>query len=99
MGLRAEGALAPAPTRAGAEDPRDAWIGLGFERPVDFARFLADKSLAEQELWVGRLADRAESRGLLDELVETLESTSEEAAVLVAADFAAEARELREVAR
>lgn len=75
--------------RAGIEDPRDGWIALGLERPADFAGFLAGKSLAEQELWIDRLADRAASRGLLDELVEALESAPGEIAALVAADFSA----------
>lgn len=79
----------------GGEDPRDAWIALGLDRPGDFARFLSEKTLAEQELWVGRLADRAESRGLLDELVQALETTPDEVAGLLAADFLAEAEQLR----
>lgn len=84
---------------AGREDPRDAWIALGLDRPADFARFLAGKSLAEQELWVERLADRAEARGLLDELVQALEATPSEVAGLLAADFVAEAGQLRAEAR
>lgn len=79
----------------GVEDPRDAWIALGLERPRDLARFLAEKTLAEQELWVERLADRAESRGLLDELVQALEATPDEVAGLLAVDFLAEADQLR----
>jgi len=84
---------------AGGEDPRDAWIGLGLERPADFARFLSGKTLAEQELWVERLADRAESRGLLDELVQALEATPNEVGGVLAADFRAEAGQLRAASR
>ena len=86
-------------SHGGGEDARDAWIALGLDRPVDFARFLASKSLAEQELWVERLADRAESRGLLDELVQALEASPDEAAGLLAADFRAEADTQRAQAR
>jgi hypothetical protein len=74
---------------AGSGDPRDAWLAVALDRPVDFARFLVDKSLAEQELWVARLSDRAESRGLLDELVQMLEGTEDIAAGVLAADFVA----------
>lgn len=85
--------------RAGGEDPRDAWIGLGLERPADFARFLSGKTLAEQELWVERLADRAESRGLLDELVQALEATPSDVGGVLAADFRAEAGQRRAASR
>ena len=56
-------------------------------------------TLAEQELWVERLADRAESRGLLDELVQALEVAPTEVAGLLAADFEAQAGQLRAEAR
>jgi hypothetical protein len=79
-------------TSAGGEDPRDAWLSRGLERPGEFARFLADKTLAEQELWVSRLADRAEARGLLEELVLSLMASGEENAVWLAKDFSAQAR-------
>lgn len=74
---------------AGSGDPRDAWLAIALERPVDFARFLVNKNLAEQELWVARLSDRAESRGLLDDLVQALEGTEDVAAGVLAADFVA----------
>ncbi|MGB0620627.1 MAG: anti-sigma factor family protein [Myxococcota bacterium] len=86
-------------SHGGGEDARDAWIAHGLDRPADFARFLAGKTLAEQELWVERLADRAESRGLLDELVQALDATPIEAAGPLAADFRAEADQLRASAR
>jgi hypothetical protein len=71
-------------------DVRDQWLAAGLERPLEFARFLSAKSLAEQELWVGRLAARAKERGLLPELTRMLDSTGEQSARLLAEDFRAE---------
>lgn len=72
-------------------DPRDAWLALGFEDPAEFARYIAAQNLAEQELWAARLSDRAESRGLLDEFLETLRGSGDATAAWVADDFAAQA--------
>lgn len=96
-GFQADSAGIPADRlgMASSEDARDAWIALGLERPADLAGFLSSRSLAEQELWVERLADRAEARGLLDELRASLADASDERARQIAADFAAEARRLR----
>lgn len=77
----------------GSGDPRDAWLALAFERPADFARFLVDKNLAEQELWVARLSERAEARGLLDELIDALIATEDVAAGVLAEDFLAVQRD------
>ncbi|MEZ7979982.1 MAG: zf-HC2 domain-containing protein [Myxococcota bacterium] len=74
---------------AGGEDARDGWIAIGLQRPTEFARFLNAKTLAEQELWVERLAERAESRGLLVELVGALDSSGDAAAGVLAGDFRA----------
>ena len=82
-------------TSSGGEDPRDVWLARGLDRPVEFARFLGDKTLAEQELWVGRLAERADSRGLLDELVQSLMASGDDAAAWLAKDFSAEVERLR----
>jgi len=79
----------------GSIDPRDEYLAEGLASPVEFARFLSAQSLAEQELWVSRLAARAEARGLLDELVDALRGSGDPAATLVADDFAAEAQSLR----
>ena len=90
--------LAPRSTGRSAssgEDPRDAWLARGLDRPIEFARFLGEKTLAEQELWVSRLADRAESRGLLDELVLALMASGDDAAAWLAKDFSAEVERLR----
>jgi hypothetical protein len=80
---------------SGGEDPRDVWLARGLDRPIEFARFLADKTLAEQELWVSRLADRADARGLLDELVSSLMASGDDGAAWLAKDFSAEAESLR----
>ena len=74
---------------SGGEDARDGWIAIGLQRPTEFARFLNAKTLAEQELWVERLAQRAEARGLLVELVGALDSSGDAAAGVLAGDFRA----------
>jgi len=74
---------------SGGGDPRDAWLARGLEEPVDFARFLGEKSLAEQELWVARLSERAAARGLLGELVLSLQASGNEVASWLADDFLA----------
>ena len=74
---------------SGGEDARDGWIAIGLQRPTEFARFLNGKTLAEQELWVERLAKRAEARGLLVELVGALDSSGDAAAGVIAGDFRA----------
>lgn len=77
---------------SGGEDPRDAWLARALENPVEFAHYIARHNLAEQELWVARLAERARSRGLLDEVVEALRAAGDEKTVWLADDFAAAAR-------
>ena len=79
---------------SGGEDPRDEWLSRGLEDPVGFARFIAEKNLAEQELWVSRLAERAESRGVLDELVRTLRASGDIFAAVLSDDFESQSREL-----
>jgi hypothetical protein len=83
-------------TSSGGEDPRDVWLARGLDRPVEFARFVGDKTLAEQELWVSRLAERADARGLFDELVLSLMASGDDAAAWLAKDFSAELERLRE---
>ncbi|MBW2496514.1 MAG: zf-HC2 domain-containing protein [Deltaproteobacteria bacterium] len=80
---------------SGGEDPRDQWLARGFEDPARFARYLASRSLAEQELWVARLAARAQDQGVLDELVDRLRSSGDSVATVVARDFQAESRRKR----
>lgn len=75
---------------SGGEDSRDEWLARGIEDPVGFSRFLAGKSLAEQELWISRLAERAAARGLLEDLVRTLRTSGSTAAAALSDDFAAQ---------
>lgn len=72
---------------APAGDPRDEWLARGFEDPIGLAAFIHSKNLAEQELWVARLADRAAARGLLDELVLRLRESGDVAAAVLSDDF------------
>ncbi len=77
---------------SGGEDPRDAWLARALENPVEFAHYIARHNLAEQELWVARLAERARSRGLLNEVVEALRAAGDEKTAWLADDFAAAGR-------
>ena len=72
-------------------DKRDEWIARAIEDPMGFARFIASQNLAEQELWVARLSERAQARGLLEELVTRMRTSGHSVAVLLAEDFAAAA--------
>jgi hypothetical protein len=72
-------------------DPRDAWLALGFEDPAEFARYIAGRNLAEQELWAARLSERAEAQGLLDDFLQALRASGDPTAVWVADDFSAQA--------
>jgi len=76
---------------ADQNDPRDAWLALGLEDPAGFARYIAGRNLAEQELWAARLSERAEARGLLGEFLQTLRESGDPTAVWVADDFSAQA--------
>lgn len=71
-------------------DPRDEWIARALQNPVDFARYIGSRNLAEQELWVSRLADRAQTRGLMTDLVRALRQSGDSTAAWVADDFAAQ---------
>ncbi len=80
---------------SGGDDPRDGWLARGLEDPANFARFIGEKTLAEQELWVTRLSERALARGLLEELVLALQGSGDETASWLAEDFAAQAGRVR----
>lgn len=88
---RRVGGEALAAPDAGGEDPRDVWLARALEHPAEFAGYIARRNLAEQELWVERLSERAQSRGLLGELIAALRSTGDEKAAWLADDFAAAA--------
>jgi hypothetical protein len=79
----------------GRRDPRDVWLALGVEDPVEFARYIAGRNLAEQELWASRLSERAEAQGVLDEFLRALRESGDPTAVWVADDFAARAERTR----
>ncbi len=82
QGLRAE--------EAGGEDPRDVWLARALENPVEFAQYIARHNLAEQELWVERLTERALSRGLFTELVDGLRAAGDDKTSWLADDFSAQ---------
>lgn len=84
------GGLALGAESSGGEDPRDEWLMRGLENPVEFARFLAGKNIAEHELWVSRLAERAGERGLLDDLVAALRESGDASAAILGDDFASQ---------
>jgi len=73
------------------EDPRDVWLARALDQPAEFAQYIARHNLAEQELWVTRLADRARARGLLTELISALRRAGDEKASWLADDFSAQA--------
>ena len=77
----------------GGSDPRDAWLALGIEDPAEFARYIAGRNLAEQELWASRLSERAKTQGILDEFLGALRESGDPTAVWVADDFSAQAEE------
>lgn len=83
---------------SGGEDPRDAWLARALEDPVEFSRYISRHNLAEQELWVARLAERASARGLLDEVIDALRNAGDEKAGWLADDFSAAAQTGRSTA-
>jgi len=84
------GSLARDIESSGGEDPRDEWLMRGLESPVEFAHFLATKNIAEHEIWVSRLAERAAERALLDDLIAALRESGDASAAILGDDFAAE---------
>lgn len=72
-------------------DKRDEWIARAIEDPMGFARFIASQNLAEQELWIARLSERAQARGLLEDLVTRMRTSGDSATIVLAEDFASAA--------
>jgi hypothetical protein len=81
---------------SGDGDPRDEWIAHALGNPIEFAHYIGSQNLAEQELWVSRLSDRAETRGLMDEIVRSLRESGDSTAAWVAEDFASQMASSRE---
>jgi len=67
----------------------DDWLSLIETEPAVFADHLSGLSLAEQELWVDRLARRAHETGRFDQVVGALRASSNGLARQLGADFAA----------
>lgn len=57
------------------------------EDPPGFAAWMANHSLAEQELWLGQLAARAEEIGEVGRVMSALEGSGDEVALQLARDF------------
>lgn len=89
-----DSAAGPSSGSTSEVDKRDEWIARAIGDPTGFARFLESQNLAEQELWVARLRDRAQARGLLESLVTRLRTSGDSSAALFAEDFAAEVSDL-----
>jgi len=76
---------------AKASDPRsrDDWLAILEASPREFAARLSVLTLAEQELWIDRLARHATEQGSLDRIVERLRTAGGEEGRLLADDFSA----------
>jgi hypothetical protein len=57
------------------------------EDPPGFVDWMANHSLAEQELWLGQLAARAEEIGEVGRVMSALEGSGDEVALQLARDF------------
>jgi hypothetical protein len=76
------------PTRSEPRS-RDDWLQILEASPAEFAQRLSRLTLAEQELWIDRLARHAAAQGSLDRVVERLRSAGGDVGQLLADDFAA----------
>ncbi len=68
---------------------RDDWLAILEGNPQQFAQQLSQLTLAEQELWVDRLARHAAEQGSLDRIVERLRNAGGDFGAVLADDFAA----------
>lgn len=75
----------------GASEPRsrDDWLEILEASPNEFAQRLSQLTLAEQELWIDRLARHAAEQGSLERVVERLRTAGGEQGRLLADDFSA----------
>ena len=69
----------------------DDWLAVVLQQPSAFAQRQASLSLAEREHWVRALARRAAERGVVDDVMRSLESSSRPEATALARAFAAQA--------
>jgi hypothetical protein len=70
----------------------DEWIARAVRNPAHFAETLADRTLAESELWVDNLARHAVAQGKLDAVIQAFRNSSSAQARLLADDFEAAGR-------
>ena len=71
---------------------RDDWLAILESNPSEFAQQLSQLTLAEQEIWVDRLARHAAEQGSLDRVVERLRAAGGPMGAVLADDFAAVGR-------
>jgi hypothetical protein len=80
------------PATPGSMPSSDEWIARATRNPAHFAEILADRTLAESELWVDNLARHAVAQGKLDAFIQVLRNSSSAQARLLADDFEAAGR-------
>lgn len=86
--MRVPSSAPPGAFRAISEPrSRDDWLEILEASPHEFAQRLSQLTLAEQELWIDRLARHAAEQGSLDRVVERLRSAGGEQGRLLADDF------------
>lgn len=71
------------------------WIAHALRNPAHFAETLANRTLAESELWVDNLARHAVAQGELDAVIQAFRGSSSAQARLLAEEFEAAGRRAR----